>query len=247
MFIAINMGALEDGGRDLTHTLGAEYVRAIREAGAVPLLIPAGAGEAELQTLMARADAVIFSGGPDYPPEFYGAEPHPETRVMVRVRAESDLRLAQRVLRETRRPVLGICGGLQLVNIALGGRLIQHVERPTVHRAEGDETALHPIRTLAGTRLRSLLGAEELTVNSFHHQAADPATVPPALRVAAVAEDGTVEALEGVDDSRFLMLVQWHPEAMPDADHRARIFGALVAAARDGGRRPERQPRKRRR
>lgn len=237
MFIAINMGARDDGG-DLTHTLGAEYVRAIREAGAVPLLIPAGADDKELQAIVARADAYIFSGGPDYPPEFYGAEAHPETRVMARVRAESDLRLAQLVLRETHRPVLGICGGLQLVNIALGGRLIQHVERPTVHRADGDKTARHSIRTLAGTRLRSLLDAEELTVNSFHHQAADPATVPAALRVAALAEDGTIEALEGVDQQRFLLLVQWHPEAMPDADHRARIFGALVKAARDSGRWP---------
>lgn len=238
MFIAINMGAREDVGRDLTHTLGAEYVRAIREAGAVPLLIPAGAEDAELQTLMARADAFIFSGGPDYPPEFYGAEVHPETRVMARVRAASDLRLAQRVLRETRRPVLGICGGLQLVHIALGGRLVQHVERPTLHRSAGGETTRHSIRTLAGSRLRSLLDAEELTVNSSHHQAADPATVPAALRVAALAEDGTIEALEGVDDDRFLLLVQWHPEAMPDADHRNRIFGALVKAARDGGRWP---------
>jgi len=235
MFIGINMSANAAENGRLAHGLGSAYVDAIRETGSTPLLIPAGAGDAELRAFAAVADAFIFSGGPDYPPDFYGAEPHPETRTMHPVRADTDRRLARIVLRETRRPVLGICGGLQLACIAFGGRLIQHVDRPDAHRAAGDAPARHRIRIFPGTRLRALLGADAAEVNSYHHQAADPAAVPPELRIAALAEDGTIEALEGVEEGRFLALVQWHPEWMGDADHRARLFGGLVAAARERG------------
>lgn len=235
MFIGINLGLKAEENGHLTHSLGAAYVEAIRETGSIPLLISAGAGDAELRAFAAVADAFIFSGGPDYPPEFYGADPHPETRPMHPLRADTDRRLARIVLRETSRPVLGICGGLQLALIALGGRLIQQVDRPEVHRAAGDPPARHTIRILPGTRLRALFGTDAADVNSYHHQAADPAAISPELRIAATAEDGTVEALEGVENGRFLMLVQWHPERMADASHRARLFGGLAAAARERG------------
>ncbi len=230
-WIGLNMDVEGESNRALRHRINHSYIHAVRETGAAPLLIPAGALESELRKYLVLVGAVIFIGGADYPPDFYNVEPHPETRTLHPRRAGSDLQLARRVLFETSLPVLAICGGMQLVVITHGGGLIQHVANAGDHRpSKAGEIRRHNVLIEPGTSLRTLLGCKRVEVNSFHHQAADPARLPSSLRVAARAEDGTIEAVEGTDPERFLVAVQWHPENM-DEDHRRRLFGGLLAAA----------------
>ncbi len=196
------------------------YPRSVRDAGGLPVLVASDDPDPEV---VGRLDALVLTGGSDVDPARYGAAAHPETAV-VRRRDDGELVLLRAAMAADL-PVLGVCRGLQLMVVAAGGRLHQHL--PDVaglaeHRRRDGHYARHPVRTLDGTRCRDILGAE-LEVNSHHHQGvADPG----GLKIAALAPDGLVEAVE--DPSRaFHLAVQWHPEDTPDK----RLFAALVAAA----------------
>jgi gamma-glutamyl-gamma-aminobutyrate hydrolase PuuD len=146
-----------------------------------------------------------------------------------------------RLIAPSNMPVLGICAGLQLFNIGLGGKLIQHLDTSIPHRAESkaggtiaDRFMMHPVFILRGTLLSRLYGARDtIRVASYHHQAADPKHLGQGLKVAARAPDGTVEALELKDNpsNRFFLLMQWHPERMSPT-HQRTIFGALIEASK---------------
>ena len=203
------------------------YVDAVARAGGIPVLLPPqehGAGE-----MAARLDALVLSGGSDIAPERYRQRPDPRTAVVRPWRDDWELRLLDQAL-DRDLPVLGVCRGAQLLNVALGGTLDQHIPDTLGHErhcpAPGVfgkiEVTLRPGSVLAG-----VLGPE-VKVACYHHQAIDQ--VAPGLEVAGRSDDGTVEAVE-LPGRRFAVGVQWHPEQ--DGDD-LRLFAALVAATADG-------------
>ena len=201
-----------------------DYVRAVERAGGRALLVPPF-DEAVEETLD-RLDGLVFSGGSDLDPALYGQEPHPQTTGVVPERDRAELALLRAAL-ERELPVLAICRGSQVLNVALGGDLTQHLPELVGHdghkRTPG-VFARHEVELEPGTRLERLLGAR-VEVASHHHQGFG--RLGSGLAAAARDADGTVEALE--DGSRpFAVGVLWHPEATRDA----RLFEALVEQAR---------------
>ena len=211
-------------------TIYANYVRAVTDAGGLPILVPPSTPEV-LQEYLKMADGILFIGGLDYPPTLYGEKPHPTVEEQNPERTNSDLAL-MKLVQESAKPALGICAGLQLMNIAGGGALIQHLKTAPEHVSKTDEhDSSHQVDLVPGTRLADIFGAKRITVNSAHHQAADPGRLASGLKISARADDGTIEGLElEKTDGRFFVFVQWHPERIPDAAHRRKLFAAFVAA-----------------
>jgi putative glutamine amidotransferase len=201
----------------------ADYVRAVEEAGGRPLLVPPSTAAVE-ETLDAL-HALVFSGGTDVDPALYGQPPHPETNGVARARDDAELALLRAAL-ERDLPVLAICRGSQVLNVARGGELVQHL--PDVvgharHRHLGGAFGEHTVAVEPGTRLGELVG-DAATVKSHHHQGFG--LLGEGLRPAAYADDGTLEAIEDAG-RRFALGVLWHPEA----DDDRRLFEALVDEA----------------
>jgi len=206
------------------------YVRAVVAAGGVPVLLPPVPEVVE--AVLPRLDGLVLSGGPDIEPGRYGAEPLTSTATPRVNRDAAELGLA-RAATAAGLPVLGICRGLQLLNVARGGTLHQHL--PDVLGSDAHAPApgvygRHPVRVTPGSLLAETLGLTETLgpadteVPSYHHQAVD--ALGTGLTVTAVAPDGTVEAVE--DRSLpFFLAVQWHPEAGEDLS----LFRALVTAS----------------
>lgn len=204
--------------------LPAAYGDVVAECGGVPLVVASTLPEEALRAAVARADGVLFIGGRDYPPAWFDEAPHPETKELHPLRAKADRILAEAALARGV-PILGICGGHQLLTLACGGKLIQHLPQAAAHT----NNQRHMV-TIRGSRiLRAIFGEGRLEVNSYHHQATSPQAIGEGLVVTALADDGTIEALEGTDPARFLLGVQWHPERM-DEPHRQKLFGAFVKA-----------------
>jgi putative glutamine amidotransferase len=201
-----------------------DYVRAVERAGGRALLVPPSEDGVE-ETLQAL-DGLLFSGGSDLDPGLYDQEPHEETFGIHEVRDRAELALLEAAL-ERDMPVLAICRGSQVLNVARGGDLVQHL--PEVvgdekHKHTPGTFADHDVTLEKGTRLAALLG-DHAPVKSHHHQGFG--RIGEGLRVAAHAEDGTIEAVEA-PDRRFAFGVLWHPEAGEDM----KLFEKLVEAAR---------------
>jgi putative glutamine amidotransferase len=223
--------------------LGLPYLKGIEEAGGLPVVMPPLPPGA-IEPLLDRLDGVCLSGGPDLDPSTYGAEPHAELGPIAPDLDRFELDIARSAdAREM--PILAICRGIQALNIVRGGVLHQHLpdlSEEIAHRQSipGDQPS-HPVQVVSGTRLAEALrdgdgelGAEDLEVNSFHHQAIDH--LGDGLVVSARAPDGTIEAIE--DPSRpFLVGVQWHAETLVHRPYEAALFRRFVDACRrqDGG------------
>lgn len=176
---------------------------------------------------LAGLDGLLISGGTDLDPGLYGQAAHAESEPPDEERDGMELRLLREAL-EKKLPVLCICRGLQLFNVALGGDLVQHLEQTELHRQRG-VTDAHPIQLVAGTRLAAIVGGEGFRVNSRHHQAAG--RIAPGLVVSALAEDGVVEGLE-LRGHPFALAVQWHPEdRVPGRTQDTGLFRAFAEAA----------------
>jgi putative glutamine amidotransferase len=200
----------------------ADYVRAVASAAGAPVMIPPGSS---LPETLSVVDGLVFSGGSDLDPSLYSAEAHPETGGVIRERDDFELELMRAAL-ERDVPVLAICRGSQVLNVALGGDLEQHVPDRVgteLHREVPGVFSEHDVTVVDGTRLASILG-DRHDVKSHHHQGFG--SLGSGLREAARAPDGTLEALEA-PSRRFTLGVLWHPEAGED---RA-LFEALVAEA----------------
>ncbi|MBT3201248.1 MAG: gamma-glutamyl-gamma-aminobutyrate hydrolase family protein, partial [Phycisphaerales bacterium] len=173
-------------------------------------------------------DGLILSGGDDVPPEAYGQQPLKLTKTLSPKRHAFEKMMLEAWL-PTGRPILGVCRGLQQTNVVCGGTLVQDIPSQigttVTHRGTGNIE--HTINIQPDSKLRSLLGAATVRVNSNHHQAAD--TVGKNLKVTARSADGVIEALE-FTDGRFGLLVQWHPERIADAKHSKAIFNAFIQA-----------------
>ncbi len=207
------------------------YFDAVADAGGIPMFIPFTGGAEEAEKLLALCDGVLFAGGNDVDPKFYGEEIAFDNVEVTPMRDEFELALAKLLENDTR-PILGICRGEQVLNVAFGGTLYQHMEG---HRqTEPGAQNLRPAAVTEGTLLHKLAGRSEILTNTFHHQAVK--TVAPGFVASALAEDGIVEAIEPVgqaESDRFFLAVQWHPELFYKTDETARaIFKAFIDAAR---------------
>jgi putative glutamine amidotransferase len=208
--------------------VGASYTQAVREAGGVPLILPVIADRRLAARYADILDGLLLTGGDDVPPEAYGQKPLKQTKTLSPKRHAFEKMMLEAWL-PTGKPILGICRGLQQTNVVCGGTLVQDIPtqigRTVTHRGTGNIT--HTVKIEPGTKLRSMLSASSVQVNSNHHQAAK--TVGKNLKIVARSADGLIEALEFTDD-RFGLLVQWHPERISDAEHRKAIFGQFVRA-----------------
>jgi putative glutamine amidotransferase len=229
--VGITLGG---GGRRGVHALRNEYVRSVEQGGALPVLLAATAA-ADAPGLLSRLDGLVLSGGGDVDPALYGRPPHPKLGRLDRQRDEFELALAREAL-ERDRPLLAICRGLQVLNVATGGTLVQDIpsewEGAGGHDATGPRwKRTHDVALEPRSRLRAILGRDMVAVNSFHHQAVE--RLGSGLAVCGrCPEDGVVEALEA-PSRRFALAVQWHPESFwRRADSFQPLFEAHAEACR---------------
>lgn len=206
--IGISCGWINSG----TSTLSVTYTRAVARAGGIPVIIPTIADSALAAALVGKMDGVIFSGGADLDPSYYGETIWNETVQVDPIRDASDL-LLMRAAIAAKKPVMGICRGEQLLNVVLGGTLYQDIPTQVDTLVVHCGGALHRIGVEKGSVLYRLFGEDSLTVNSFHHQAVKD--VAPGVRVTARADNGIVEAYEYGDR---LIAFQFHPEVMAWTD-----------------------------
>jgi len=211
--------------------LNGQYVAALKETGADVILLPAGLPAAE--AILDRLDAVLFPGGLDVDPSNYGQSPSPALGRVNTDLDELEGPLA-RVAVERGLPILGVCRGHQMVNVALGGTLYQDIATDGLSSFDhwaplerGRDYLAHTILVKPGTHLHEIVGTDELEVNSFHHQAIRD--VAPGLLVNATSPDGVVEGLESPDG--LVLTLQCHPESLATAGWARALFEAFVAAA----------------
>ena len=215
------------------------YIHAVEKAGGVPVVVPAGVGKDALRRIYERLDGIVISGGGDVDPVSYGAIPSDHVYGVDLVRDQAEFQLVRWAVQDDK-PLLAICRGIQVLNVALGGTLIQHipteVEGALAHANLSDEwfsRLAHEVAIAPGSKLYRALGisTERLGVNSLHHQGLGQ--VAPQLRVVAHADDGVVEGVE-LPDQQFILGVQWHPEALVD-DHppMLHLFESLIRAAQE--------------
>ncbi|MEU9235467.1 gamma-glutamyl-gamma-aminobutyrate hydrolase family protein [Streptomyces subrutilus] len=202
-----------------TSLVPAGYYELVQAAGGAAVLLPPDEPGAAAEVL-SRVDGLVVAGGPDVDPVHYGAARDPRTGPPATVRDHWELALITAAL-EADVPVLGVCRGMQALNVALGGTLVQHLDG---HFDTPGAMSWHPVRPVPGTRYAALV-PEEAEVPTYHHQAVD--RLGRGLIASAHAADGTVEAVELPDPARWVLGVQWHPER----DKDTRVMSSLVAAA----------------
>jgi len=211
-----------------------QYEHAVELAGGEPVRIPLDRTPAQVMKLIERCDAVLLPGSKaDVDPAKYEAARDPRTNAADVGRDTVDELLLQDAY-NMRKPVLGICYGLQALNVYRTGTLIQHIESPINHEAGRNVPVAHTVEVAPGSRLAGIIGSlGKVAVNSSHHQSAE--VIGDGLRaVARCTEDGIIEAVEGTAPDHFVLAVQWHPERTVDDDGPSRaIFKALVEAARE--------------
>lgn len=206
-----------------------DYLDELRAAGAVPVIFPLDADEAEARQLYDLCDGLLFTGGHDAHPSLYGQEVKPTCGEICLRRDDLEGKLF-RLAYAGRKPMLGICRGSQMFNIFLGGTLYQDL--PTEHPGDVPhrmtapyDRAIHTVRVTEGSPLHHITGCSEIGVNSFHHQGI--CVLAPALQADAVAPDGLIEAVS-CPDHPFLLAVQWHPEYLKSHPSGAAMFRAFV-------------------
>jgi putative glutamine amidotransferase len=220
--------------------LNVQYVTAIEEPGGTAILLSPGHDLGSVERLVGIAHGLVLTGGEDVAPELYGQEPHPELGSVNPLRDQLELAALDVALRRGI-PILAICRGMQMLNVALGGTLYQDLPSQrggdVLHEQEAPVThRWHHADVKPGSGLEEIFGTRELFINSFHHQGVDK--LAPALDATVWAEDGLVEGVEGKEHG-WMYGVQWHPErgeAESPADERdpdRRLFWAFVQAARE--------------
>jgi putative glutamine amidotransferase len=214
------------------------YLDAVIDAGGIPLLIPTVESASVVGDYLEQADGILLPGSPtDVDPKFYSAEPHPKLGKLYPERDSTDFALLK-YAEATNLPILGICFGIQSLNVFRGGSLVQDIPS-VVSRALAHDESTHAIHLEAGSLLAGLAGPSgpsgdggsvDIDVNSFHHQSIE--RPGHNLRIAAKAPDGVIEAVEDVT-GRFVVGVQWHPErGWQDSEFSRRLFSAFVQASR---------------
>lgn len=229
--------SIDSQRRPVRAYVNSAYLQAVQEAGAVPVLLPPQLDSSARAALVARLDGVLLTGGGDVDPARFGQPRHPTADDVSDARDTLELWVTQEALAR-RLPLLAICRGIQVLNVALGGSLCQDIPSeigsPISHRqTEPRHQATHPVKVEEGSRLAEVLGTLAADVNSFHHQAIE--RLGAGLRAVATAPDGVIEGVELPGADAFVVGVQWHPEELIQHDPAARnLFSALVHAARGG-------------
>jgi putative glutamine amidotransferase len=229
--------------------VNAAYAHSIAKAGGIPILLTPPIGPDGAESAMEPLDGLVLTGGHDVDPQWYDAHPSPALGPVDPHRDEFELALFH-AARRRGTPVLGICRGLQLVNVAMGGSLYQDLPSEQPGQVHHDppvarDARTHSVTLVPGSRLQCALDTAVLVTNSFHHQAIRD--LAPGLSVTARAEDGVIEGVEGSAEQGWLLAVQWHPEEFyhsPGAPDQ-RLFEALVEASgarRYGGKALGRSP-----
>lgn len=206
------------------------YPNAVYQAGGLPLIFPCDPDPDKLKAYIGKIDGMLFCGGDDYPPDLYGEEPHAASEFIERQRAETDVMLMRMLLEDADIPILAICAGHQLLAIASGAKLIQHIDHPEMHGHRGETT--HPIDIIGGKWLKTIFNAPSIVVNSYHHQAVRRDDLPSALEISAASPDGLIEAME-YRGKRFILGVQWHPERIRDTNHKKMLFEFFINMTRE--------------
>lgn len=230
--IGIPTRTLKSDGLEL-NALTTTYTHALELAGAAPVLIPLGLGEETVQAILARVDGLLLAGGVDVHPSEYGEGVEPFCGDIMRERDIVELPLIRSALAQDK-PLLGICRGIQMLNVAAGGSLYQDIPAQlpdALHHSHrpGDpyNRRVHSIDVEPDSMLAHALGTTRAEVNSLHHQSVKD--IAPGLRVVARAPDGVIEAIEA--NKGFALGVQFHPEWLVDDEQMLRIFRAFVAQA----------------
>ena len=224
-------------GPTLLHTSSRFYVESVERAGGAPVILPVLDPDS-VDDLLPAVHGVLLTGGGDVQPSRYGARPVAETHSVDPLRDAFEIRLIEAAI-VADLPLLATCRGMQVLNVAMGGSLIQHVPAATGQGHDHPERwrdGVHRVKIEPDSHLAEALGSTEVEVNSIHHQAVDQAA--PRTRAVAWAEDDTVEAIE-VPGSPHVVAVQWHPELLEDWPEQQGLFRPLVdrAAARARARR----------
>lgn len=216
--------------------LGADYAEAVAGVGGLPFILPLTNDPELVRELAEGLDGLLLSGGPDVDPGRYGEEPRPGLGEVAPLRDALEFMLLDRMLAADK-PVFGICRGVQVMNAFFGGTLYQDLERERDGVLQHSQSAprdhlAHRVELVSGTRLARIVGAGEIPVNTFHHQAVNQ--LAPGCVANAFARDGVLEGLEH-PGYRFALGVQWHPENFWRNEPSSRsLFSALVQAAQPG-------------
>lgn len=220
-------------GQDWNYVAG-DYVYVLEKAGALPVLIPQYEDEDDARAFLDRLDGVLISGGHDVGPELYGSFPKTYCGTVYPMRDRQDIALAKYAL-EKDIPLFGICRGIQVINVALGGTLYQDLETEGgfEHHSNGERyprnIPWHKVNLEEGSALADVFGKCEILVNSYHHQAVrEPGE---GVKVVARSVDGVSEGIV-IEGHKFAAAVQWHPEMMFDSDEQSKLVRAFVDACR---------------
>ena len=213
--------------------LSEAYTQAVIESGGIPVLIPVGIAPADYPALLAGLDGLLLTGGGDVDPKFYNGSFHPKVNGVEVDRDSQELALVHQAVK-LNLPFMGICRGMQLINVALGGTLYTHVltqlDGAMQHKWSSDyprDYLAHMVRIEKESHLYKIIGETQIEVNSLHHQGVQ--RIAPPLKPVGFAPDGLVEALE-LPEHRFGIAVQWHPEWLMNLPHARALFLAFIEA-----------------
>ena len=231
--IGITSSLVRNRSGSLACQLGQAYTSAIQAAGGIPMIIPTGLGATDLPALLPLLDGVLLSGGGDIDPQHFQGNPHSRVYGVLPERDELEFALVKGAL-AAQKPLLAICRGIQVLNVAFGGSLYTHLADQRENSRKHDyfpgymrDKLAHTVSFACGSRLHDIYGETDIRVNSLHHQGIQG--VAEGLEAIGFAEDGLVEALE-VNGAGFALGVQWHPECLPDDPGSQKLFRALIKA-----------------
>ncbi|MFN2304187.1 MAG: gamma-glutamyl-gamma-aminobutyrate hydrolase family protein [Anaerolineales bacterium] len=213
--------------------VGQAYTTAIYQADGLPLIIPLGLEDNSLDLLLSRVDGILFTGGADIDPDHYHGQPHPRVYGVSSARDHLEFALIEKTL-AVDKPLLAICRGIQVLNVIMGGNLYTHIQDQLWESLKHDwfpnfprDKLAHTVSLTCGSKLHDIYKADEIRVNSLHHQGID--RVGDGLEAMGFAPDGLVEALE-VKGMAFALGVQWHPECLTNDPGSQALFKAFVEA-----------------
>jgi putative glutamine amidotransferase len=235
--IGITSGLTRNKAGSPVCQVGQAYVTAVQRAGGIPVMIPIGIDQDRLDALLPRLDGLLFTGGGDIDPQRFNDQPHKEVYDISPERDQLEFALVEKAT-VANLPLLAVCRGIQVLNVAFGGTLHTHIQDQLPGAMKHDwssdhprDTLTHPVSLTCGCILHNIFVADNIQVNSLHHQGI--ARVGDGLRATAFAPDGLVEGVE-VEGTEFVIGVQWHPECLPNDPGMQSLFRAFIEACQQG-------------